>query len=320
MIKNIFIYLVVLVCAFVFNVFFYAWFSWYLLVLTICIPFFSLALSLPFMIFASIKGISVFTQKELTADEKLCINIGTNKSNKLFCPLMKIKFRFINRFARQKKSINFLYGGLITDTIDIRTDSVTHNCGCLEISAKYFKVYDLLGIFFIPVKLNCHAEVLVIPKPQPLTVAPEGIQNTIIGYKPKTSGFADEYELRNYQQGDSLKNIHWKISARHDNLIVKEPSTPVYRPLILTPVITSNASENNITLGKLVCSAYSLHNSNTAFYCALPNGDIRKVQNGSDVKNYLLQLYKNEYSQEHLFSPDNPINYTITHNGEAVSA
>lgn len=320
MIKNIFIYLVVLVSAFVFNIFFYAWFSWYLLVLTLCVPFLSLALSLPFMIFASVKGISVFTQEELTADENLFIGISPNKSKKLFLPLMKIKFKFNNRFARQKKSVKFLYSGLITDTIKIKTNSVTSNCGCLEISAKYFKVYDLLGIFFIPVRLNCHAEVLVKPISQQLNVPTYVIQNKIIGYKPKTSGFAEEYELRNYQQGDSLKNIHWKISARHDNLIVKEPSSPIYRPLILTPIITSNSSENNITLGKLVYSAYSLNSNNAVFYCAFPNGDICEIHNGSDVKSYLHKLYKNEYSQECIHSLDNPMIYTITHNGEAVSA
>ena len=319
MIKNILIYLAVLVSAFVFNVFFYAWFSWYLLVLTLCVPLLSLLISLPFMIFTAVKGISVFTQKELTAEEPLSISITTRKSKNLFCPLIKIKFKSHNRFAKQKKSLKFLYGGLITDSINIKTSSITHNCGSLEINAKYFKVYDLLGIFFIPARLNCHAVVFINPKPKQVSVLPNNMQNKIIGYKPKSNGFAEEYELRSYQQGDTLKNIHWKISARHNELIVKEPSTPIYRPLVLTPIITSNPSENNVTLGKLVCLASSLNKKKSEFYCTLPSGEVCEIYSENDFKRYLLRLYNGDDSQDYLQFPDNPITCTITHNTEAVS-
>ena len=320
MIKNIFIYLGLLAIAFGFNVFFYAWFSWYLLVLTLCVPILSLVLSLPFMIFAAVKGLSVFMQNELVADEKLCIGITPKKSKGFFCPLMKIKFKTSNRFAQQKKKLNVTYSGFLTKPVYLNTDVVTRNCGYLEVKAKYFKIYDLLGIFFIPVKLNCSAQVLVKPKLTEPAVLPDTEQNKIIGYKPKTSGFAEEYELRDYQQGDSLKNVHWKISARQDDLIVKEPSTPVYRPLVITPIITSTPKENNITLGKLAYSAKLLNNNKTVFYCAFPNGEVCEIHTEDDIKNYLLRLLKGEYSQGASHSLENPLTYTIACNGEAVSA
>lgn len=320
MLKNIFIYLAVLVSVFVFSIFYYDWFSWYLLILLLCVPLLSLVLSLPFMIFACVKGVAISAQKELTAEQPLRIIIASHKGRKLFCPFIKIRFNLSNSFATQKKSVKFLYSGFVDNPIYVETDCVTHSCGLVEISAKYCRIYDLLGIFFIPVKLDYRAEVFVNPKPQEVNLPLDVVQSKIVSYKKKLNGFAEEYELRNYQKGDSLKNIHWKISARHNDLIVKEPSTPVYRPLVLTPVITSNSLENNATLGKFAYCADVLSEKYNEFYCVLPNGGVCVINNKNDVKSYLLRLYKNEYEQGSVHTLDNPIVYKIAHDAEAVSA
>ena len=47
MLRNRLIYLAALLGGVVFYGFFYVWFSWYLLVLLLCLPWFSLLLSLP---------------------------------------------------------------------------------------------------------------------------------------------------------------------------------------------------------------------------------------------------------------------------------
>ncbi len=319
MIKNILIYLTVLLSAFIFNIFFYAWFSWYLLVLTLCIPVFSLVCSLPFMIVNIVKGFSVFTQKELTVDDELCIGITSINGKGIFCPLMKVVFKTTNDFAKQKKSLKFIYGGSFAKPAYRKSKAFTHNCGCLKINAKYLKVYDLLGIFFIPIKLNYYTEVLIMPKAVKPAVLPDSEHMKIIGYKPKTGGFAEEYELRNYQRGDSLKNIHWKIYAKNNQLIVKEPSTPIYRPLILKPVITQSAENNNAVLGKLIYSAEYLIKSKSNFYCSLPDGNACEIHNEEDIKGFFMHLYKKQSTGSISTGTDNMVIYTINHNTEVVS-
>lgn len=319
MIKNIFLYMAVLLSAFVFNIFFYAWFSWYLLVLVLCIPIFSLVCSLPFMIINAVKGFSISTQKELTVGDEIRIGIACRNGKGLFCPMMKIVFKTSNDFAGQKKRLKFLYGGFLKNPVYKKSKELTRNCGCLRINAKYCKVYDLLGIFFIPVKLNCHTEVLIMPRTEKPSELPNSSKMKIIGYKPKTGGFAEEYELRNYHRGDSLKNIHWKISARHNELIVKEPSVPVYRPLVLKPVITRNSVENNVTLGKFLYSANFLIKNKKVFYCISPDNKICEINSEEDIKNFLLYLYKKQAVAQVKLGTDNVVTYTITHNGEVVS-
>ena len=321
MIKNILIYLAVLLSAFVFNIFFYAWFSWFLLVLTLCIPAFSLLCSLPFMIISAVKGFSVFTRKKITTVQPLCLGVTSRDGKGLICPLMKINFKVTNIFTGQKKRLKFLYSGYLKNPHYLKNNAVTKNCGYLEIKAKYCKVYDLLGIFFIPVKLNCTADVIVNPKAEVPSVLPDSEHMKIIGYKPKTSGFAEEYELRNYHNGDSLKNIHWKISARHNELIVKEPSSPVYKELILNTVITQKPQENNKTLAKFIYTADYLLKNKLVFYCTSSDKNSAcEIRSKEDVDKFIICIYKKQSPYNATLSTENTITYTITHNGEAVSA
>ena len=62
MIKNILIYIAVLAISFSFAVFYYAWFSNFLLIVVLCLPVLSLLCSLPFMIYSAVKGFSIHFQ------------------------------------------------------------------------------------------------------------------------------------------------------------------------------------------------------------------------------------------------------------------
>lgn len=318
MIKNILLYLVVLLSAFIFSLFFTEWFSWYLLLVILCIPAFSLVCSLPFMVVNAVKGFYVTIPNEITVREKLHIGISSKNGKGFFCPLMKISFKASNDFAKYKKRYKFIYGGFAEKIAYKKTNTLTRNCGCLKIEAKYIKLYDMLGIFFIPVKLNSYAEVLILPKEEKPGVMPDSEQIEIIGYKPKPSGFAEEYELRGYQRGDSLKNIHWKISARYDDFIVKEPSTPIYKPLVLKPVIVGN-QKDDITLGKLLYLANYLIKNKSDFYCISPDDKICEINSEEDIKSFLLHLYEKQSITSVLIGTNNVVTYTITHNTEAVS-
>lgn len=41
------------------------------------------------------------------------------------------------------------------------------------------------------------------------------------------------FDIRDYRNGDSLKSVHWKLSARFNDLLVREPSRPAEHNIIL---------------------------------------------------------------------------------------
>ena len=90
--------------------------------------------------------------------------------------------------------------------------------------------------FFIRSKgLIIDQDVTVFPAPEPCPdlhqIDPGGgsgtQQNRQKGYE------GDINRIRDYQGGEPLKSIHWKLSARHDRLKVKELSAVTRKPVIL---------------------------------------------------------------------------------------
>jgi uncharacterized protein (DUF58 family) len=78
-------------------------------------------------------------------------------------------------------------------------------------------------------------EVTVFPAPQPCSdlrqADPGGRQGTQQNGQKGYEG--DINRIRDYQGGEPLKSIHWKLSARHDRLKVKELSAATRKPVIL---------------------------------------------------------------------------------------
>lgn len=294
MIKNILLYLGVLSAVFVFSIFYYAWFSWFLLIMTICIPFISLIISLPFMITTAMNGFMVFANKSIKTDNDLYIGVAGKKGRTVFCPMMKIIVKAENKFAKTKNKIKIRHGGMFKTTIYTKAVNVKKNCGCIEFKAKYCKVYDFMGIFFIPVRIKNKFECFVMPTEEETETLPECEKIPIVGYKPKSGGgFSDYYELRGYQNGDSLKNIHWKLSTKLDELIVREPSLPIYRDFVVKISLTESASDNNTILSKLAFVCSYLNKKGTICNIIVEgNNTVNSVSNSTEFNTYLKALYK----------------------------
>lgn len=246
MIKNILIYIAILAISFSFSIFYYAWFSNFILIVVLCLPIVSLACSLPFMIYSAKKGFSIYAPKILYTDSNTALNVSANNKNGFFCPLFKIRINASNRFAEKSKKFTFKHSGFLKRSENISLSPLNKYCGCIKIETKWIKIYDMLGIFFIPIKYKASTEILVIPKFDNIDTDIFSGNQTIIGYKKKSGGgFSDDYEIREYQDGDSMKTVHWKLSAKYDKLMVREPSLPIIKGVKIMLMLTDNPTDNN---------------------------------------------------------------------------
>lgn len=251
MIKNILIYIAVLAISFSFAVFYYAWFSNFLLIVVLCLPVLSLLCSLPFMIYSAVKGFSLYASKVIYAGDDVVINLAANNRNGLFCPLIKVLVYSKNSFCGKSKKTAFKYSGMINKPVNIPLSKIGKDCGLVETQTRWLKIYDMLGIFFIPVRFNTAAEILVIPKTANCSEEVLTGKQAIIGYKKKAGGgFSDDYEIREYRDGDNLRNVHWKLSAKNDDLMVREPSLPIYKNFKIMLMLGDNTENNNKVLAK----------------------------------------------------------------------
>lgn len=296
MIRNIIIYLCLLTGTFLFSIFYYAWFSWFLFLTVVSIPIISLLLSLPFMIRSACSGIEIFAKNNVYVKDDFYIAISGKKKKPLFCPMLTLNIKSTNLTTNLCKNIKIRFSGTFTKPLIRQCNSLTQHCGQLDIVCKNGKVYDMLGIFFIPIRIKKHSFVRVLPKQQKPKIIPDSSNFTVTGYKPKPVGNSEIYELREYRHGDSLRNVHWKLSSKSDELIVKEPNIPIIKNCLIMPFFGDNADENDVVFAKLmyVCR-YMIKSIGICFACDR-NGNPFEIRCESDILNYFSALYLNTES------------------------
>lgn len=77
-------------------------------------------------------------------------------------------------------------------------------------------------------------------------------QFTVRRHRPKPGGgFAEEHELRDYRPGDSLREVHWKLSAKTDTLMIREAQEPITGRALLTLDLYGTPEELDSTLSQL---------------------------------------------------------------------
>lgn len=248
MIKNIAIYIVLLLSTFIFNIFYYEWFSWFLFLLVAAIPILSLLSSLPFMIYNLVNGFEIYAEPKLFLNDKCSVFLKGKHKQGFFAPLFRLKLSCANEFSGQKQRFKIIGSGMYSQPVVKHYYSIAKHCGCVKIKPVSCRVYDFLGIFFIPVKIKQQLTCTVIPKSTAFDFPEYFLQSLVVGYKPKLGGSSDYYEMRSYREGDSLRNVHWKLSSKIDELIVKEPTEPVTEVPVVSLIFNSNPDGNDVVL------------------------------------------------------------------------
>ena len=112
------------------------------------------------------------------------------------------------------------------------------HCGRIQLTAERCRLYDPFGIIGIRLGEPAVAAMTVQPKGfvQSVYVSPDAnCPDDSENYAPDRTGYdlAEVYALREYAPGDSLRQMHWKLSSKLDKLVVREPSLPVRRSVLV---------------------------------------------------------------------------------------
>lgn len=117
------------------------------------------------------------------------------------------------------------------DTVWFRFE--TERCGIMEIGIDSVKIYDFMGIFYRKVKWKKKARIKIMPDfelmPLEITRRTREFQADAQEFSQQRRGDdpSEIYQVREYRERDSLKDIHWKLSAREEELMVKERGFPL---------------------------------------------------------------------------------------------
>ena len=280
-----------------FGVFFYiafvGYFSYYFLLLILILPVLSLFYLV--MIFKFTKlDFAILNQKVIQDD---FVKIKIIKDN-----LGLGAIRFV--VEDQKYLIKGNQDGLTL---------VFKHCGGRNFIINTYYQYDCLNLFCI--KKRCHYEI-------PITIYPKRVELDFKEYAHQLPRVGDEvyavnrkgddpteiYDIHKYQEGDQLKNIHWKLSARYQDILVKDNAMLVGEVINLYVSFDDNDDHNDLVFGYLDTFCGFLLKRQIGFL--LSNKEIKSIQEYDEMFKYL--LWNKEYQSD--ISKHN-YEFVISYNG-----
>ena len=279
-------YSVTLIATFIFYLCYKMWVSWFCLILVLIIPLFALAVSL----------ISVNTLA-YEPDLPSAAHIGDRAYLKFYINGFASFFSFSKIHINITDHMAGTVEKLVLRIDDNGTSSLpvnTQHCGAYTYKIQKIAVYDLFGFFHFNLKGRKNYEFLVKPVPQ----MPEVMPN-IFGFKAKNLRKAKQpnteiYDVREYQQGDPIKSIHWKISAKKDKVFVKEPLEEYGGHARILLKLTDDRTEMDSHLGQILfTSKYFLEREIAHKIRILPpdRSEISfDVENQSDLERALVRV------------------------------
>lgn len=119
--------------------------------------------------------------------------------------------------------------------------------GYFRVKAERIRVRDLLGILEIAVPALADCETSVIPR---ITVAKAQMTPGLLAGMSeneeshrKGSDFSEVNDIRAYIPGDKLRDIHWKLSAKQAELMVKERVSMTGAQMMILLKLSGNKQE-----------------------------------------------------------------------------
>ena len=163
---------------------------------------------------------------KIEEDDTLEITLGIK--NKSFLPIFDVVLEDYLSCAYIQERKNFIMLDLLMPD---SASKLAYRCLCpqrgrYEIGPLVAYFFDPLGLFYFKQVYPVYSEVYVYPRTFKIHKFPalnKGSSPFLGVETSRVSGDDDDfYGVREYKRGDPLKKIHWMVSARKNQLIVKE--------------------------------------------------------------------------------------------------
>ena len=212
--------------------------------------------------------------------------ISLNIENKSFFPFsnVKIEIEFYNSIIREKSYLTVSTPVLPNNTQTLDFDFSSDHCGILFVSISKITMYDYLHIFTAHFKdknslsAKQHQEIIITPNIIDLdldinTSTSVDYESDVFSKNLKGDDPSEIFDLHEYHDGDKINRIHWKLTAKQGEIIVKDYSLPINTSINLIVGTRKNPKynlENNLKifdacLETTACIAYSLCEKEVSF-------------------------------------------------------
>ncbi len=245
MLRNRIIYAVLLLALLLFNLYLNNVYSLLLLLAAVLLPLVSVLFSR-----LSRDAVSVTLSAPELAEEKVPAEfIATVRNDSVF-PAAAVRGRLTVQNGLTgtsvERRIRASVGGKSAQRIPFRVEDA--EVGKLFATVLDLTAQDLFGLVAYPVRHVASAELLVPPPDVPTEVLMlEALETTgeSVRYSEKEKGtdVSELFDIRDYEPGDEIRAIHWKLSAKAETPILREFSQPLNYSVILLVELAAASAE-----------------------------------------------------------------------------
>ena len=226
-------YAALLLAAVAFQIFFRYYLSTFTLVLVVLLPVLAVLLSLPGTLGTAL---TLFPGPAVPRGEQARFTLRLTQRAGFPLPPVKVILHWTNQLTGESgRTLCTLrpQGGETDFTLQLPTP----HCGRLVCRVEGARCCDLLGLFPLPLPGKPQAALLSLPLPTE-ALLPEELDSPRTGgvvLKPRPGGRpGEDYALRDYRPGRPLRSVHWKLSSKKDELVVRETLEPRQAEVVLT--------------------------------------------------------------------------------------
>ena len=166
--------------------------------------------------------------------------ITVTVQNPTVFPALRIRYDVVvlNQLNREKHSRKIMTYALSRKKQKNTLRVGSEYCGRIRIAVPKVTLYDCFGL--IGIRYNCEAVAHMTVQPDTFETAvilvpnPSSTDDSEL-YSQDRPGMdlTETYQIREYVPGDSIRQIHWKLSNKFDKLIVRDPGLSITRNVLV---------------------------------------------------------------------------------------
>lgn len=262
------------------------------------------------LIIARLTSCEIKVKNSTISGQPVVMSVEINNKSILPIFLATIKINVMNtNFGIDTTEIKKIsISGRESKNVDFDIDS--NYCGKLVVSVKYVKIFDFWGICWKKILKNQVYETCMYPQYYSVNSISQVMRTNYEKERyfshRKGDTLSEILQYRDYAKGDSLKLINWKLSNKHDELIVREFDTPTDNQLMLIfDTFDGDRIYKNLVYSVLSSISISYAQNNITHYISWYNPAKKLIEQKSvecfeDVFRYLKLIFESQTEKDNI--------------------
>ena len=178
------------------------------------------------------------SMETVSADKQNQITVKLKNQGQMPILNISVKVHIKNIITGQKDSENWIVNIGPKGKKEIKFQIKDSLCGGILVELKEVEVKDTFGKMSEKIEEDLYDYVYVLPQVRELDITKEeqshyDMESYKFSPNKKGNDSSETFGINTYQPGNNIKSIHWKLSGKMDDIVIRELGLPVDNKLMI---------------------------------------------------------------------------------------